>query len=150
MLHNRTRSLNVRIFSVDYCPDSPTSSPPKMIWTSPEWMPQEPFVPNDISIGDFALRAKDTSSVQLDKPVLISAHDRRSFTIAELKARVDKLAIGLSDLLAWSPDTPQTPWDKVVALFAVNSVSHEPISSLRAASLSEATTGLIVMLISLG
>lgn len=99
-----------------------------MIWTSPNWMPQEVPLPTDTTLGDFTLDVNGASSDQIDKPILISAHDGRSFTKAELRARVDNLARRLSDLLGWSADAPKTPWDKVVALFAVNSVSHGPIS----------------------
>lgn len=106
-------------------------------------MPEETPFPTNITLGDFALNGSFPN--RSDKPALITAHDGRSFTIAELKARVSHLATSLGDLLGWSPKAPIEPWDKVVALFAVNSVSIMSIEVDNPFRCQEIDTGLTVM-----
>lgn len=95
-----------------------------MIFSSPSWVPPiSGEIPSSVPIGQFAL----DRNVRLPP----QPHGRGPFVDAisgkwhpgnTLEARVDLLARALAKDLGWSPNEA-SPWDKVVAIYSLNTVS---------------------------
>jgi hypothetical protein len=49
----------------------------------------------------------------------------KTYTVAESHQRTDLIARALSKVMGWEPNT-DLPWDKVVAVFSVNTVRNPP------------------------
>lgn len=91
-----------------------------MIFSSPPWVqPVAQQAPDSIPVGDFVLARKPAAE---DKAPFLDALSGHSYSIETLQSRVDNLARGLAHDLDWSPNTG-SPWDKVVAIHSLNTVS---------------------------
>lgn len=99
-----------------------------MVFSAPDWVPPLPFEPPDsIPISEFMLNEKYghhpfTSARALFTCGLTGAE----YSTLEVRDRVDYLARALSQELGWQPNSG-TEWDKVVAVFSVNTVSFKDI-----------------------
>lgn len=94
-----------------------------MVFTAPAWVPKLPFDPPDnVSIGDFMLDDQyGRHPLDHARPFFKCGLTGKQYTPQESKSRVELLAAGLADEMGWSPNSG-TEWDKVVAVFAVNSI----------------------------
>ena len=99
-----------------------------MVFFPPKWVPELPYNPPDsIPISEFMLN-EEYGRYPLH-------HARQPFTCGltgigysalEVRDRVDKLARGLSKELGWRSNE-ETEWDKVIAIFSVNTVGANPL-----------------------
>jgi hypothetical protein len=97
-----------------------------MVFTPPSWVPQLPFDPPDsIPICDFMLDERfGRHPLGYSNNPFTCGLSGRTFTTLEVKERVDYLARGLAKELGISSNKG-TEWDKVIAVFSVNTVSVE-------------------------
>lgn len=95
-----------------------------MVFSPPAWVPEVQDPPNTALVGDFALAGRPSRLALGDgKPPLTDGISGRSYSVQDLEDRVDHLARSLSQELGWSPNSG-SPWDKVVAILALNTVSY--------------------------
>ncbi|KAK2001108.1 AMP-binding enzyme [Colletotrichum falcatum] len=100
-----------------------------MVFTSPKWVPQLPIDPPDsITIAEFM------SNEQYGRYPLVDAKNPytcglsgKSYTASEVKQRTDLLARALSKKLDFAPNEG-TEWEKVVALFSLNTIDYIPFT----------------------
>ncbi|KAI8283135.1 Acyl-CoA ligase [Colletotrichum sp. SAR11_57] len=100
-----------------------------MVFTSPSWVPKLPIDPPDsITIGEFM------NNEQYGRYPLVKARNPytcglsgRSYTASEVKQRTDYLARAISKKLEFAPNEG-TEWDKVVALFSLNTIDYIPFT----------------------
>ncbi|KAJ0356423.1 4-coumarate- ligase [Colletotrichum chrysophilum] len=100
-----------------------------MVFTSPSWVPKLPIDPPDsITIGEFM------NNEQYGRYPLAKARNPytcglsgRSYTASEVKQRTDYLARAISKKLEFAPNEG-TEWDKVVALFSLNTIDYIPFT----------------------
>jgi hypothetical protein len=90
----------------------------------PAWVPKLPFDPPDsISIQDFILDERyGRHPLGYSKAPFVCGLSGKSYSALDVKDRVDYLARGLAKELGWQPNVG-TEWDKVIAVFSVNTVS---------------------------
>jgi hypothetical protein len=94
-----------------------------MTFTAPSWVPQLPFDPPDsVSIADFMLEEHHgRHPLGYSHPMFTCGLTGKKYSTLEVRERVDFLARGLAKELGWHPNRG-TEWDKVIAVFAVNTV----------------------------
>lgn len=93
-----------------------------MVFTPPSWVPQITCeVPDSVPIGDFTLSGNSESHAG-GRPPLVDGITGKSYSLETLRERVDWTARGLAKELGWSPNEG-SPWDKVVAINSLNTVS---------------------------
>ena len=94
-----------------------------MVFTSPEWVPQLPFeIPDSIPISEFMLSEEYGRRPLADsKPPFSCGLCGVEYSALEVRDRVGYLARALSQELGFKPNEG-TEWDKVVGVFAVNTV----------------------------
>lgn len=95
-----------------------------MVFTAPSWVPKLPFDPPDsIPICEFMLNEKyGRLPLQDSRPPFTCGVTGTAYSAVEVRDRVDQLARGLSKEFGWQPNKG-TEWDKVIGVFAVNTVS---------------------------
>ena len=95
-----------------------------MTFVPPSWVPQLPFDPPDsVSIADFMLdEHHGRHPLGYSRPMFTCGLTGKEYSTLEVKERVDFLARGLAKELGWRPNQG-TEWDKVIAVFSVNTVS---------------------------
>ena len=95
-----------------------------MIFTSPPWVPNvSGLIPETLSVGEFVLNGDPCRPpTGRGREPFVEAISGRSVSIEVLTDRVDRLARALAKELGWSPNEG-SPWDKVVAIFSLNTVS---------------------------
>ncbi|KAJ3548337.1 hypothetical protein NM208_g1056 [Fusarium decemcellulare] len=96
-----------------------------MPFTKPLWVPELPFhLPDDIDVYDFMFDERyGRQPLILSRPPFVSGLTGKSYTAFEVKNRIEHLAGGLSKELTWKPNEG-SEWDKVVGLFAENSIDY--------------------------
>lgn len=95
-----------------------------MLFASPSWVPSIPDVPESQPVGDFALGGDPNAIPQYaGRPPLVCASTGREYSLETLRERTEALARSLCKKFGWSPNEGQ-PWDKVVTIFSLNTVSH--------------------------
>lgn len=101
-----------------------------MVFHPPSWVPKLPFDPPDsITIGDFMLdEAYGRHPLGYSYPPFTCGLSGKEYSALEAKDRVEFLARGLAKELGWEPNQGNE-WDKVVALFSVNTVCRRIIST---------------------
>ncbi|KAI1014681.1 hypothetical protein LB503_004109 [Fusarium chuoi] len=94
-----------------------------MVFTSPGWVPQLPIDPPDsIPIAEFM-----KNEAYGRQPIAKSRHPftcgitGRSYSSPELFDRSESFARALAKRLQWQPNEG-TPWDKVLAIFSLNTI----------------------------
>lgn len=94
-----------------------------MTFHPPKWVPtlaREP--PDSISICDFMLDEEyGRHSLASSKPPFTCGLTGEEYSASEVKERVDKLSRSLALELGWAADGG-TEWDKVAAVFTLNTV----------------------------
>jgi hypothetical protein len=96
-----------------------------MVFGPPEWVPPLPPIPDSVPICDFLLdekngRREDSSSYA----PLTCAISGKEYSVADVRHRVEQVAKALATKLKWEVDGG-TQWEKVVGIFAFNSVSTQ-------------------------
>ena len=94
-----------------------------MVFTPPAWVPKLPFDPPDsIPIHEFMFNERYGRHPFKDsRPPFICGLSGASRSNEEIKERFELLARGLAQELGWHPNKG-TEWDKVIGVFAVNTV----------------------------
>lgn len=94
-----------------------------MPYYPPSWVPELPYVPDDVSIPDFIFDDKyGRTPAHLSDSTFIDCFTGKSYTVQETRERLDYLARGLAKEFGWQPNKG-IEWDKVAGLFSVNTVS---------------------------
>ena len=98
-----------------------------MPFYAPEWIPELPTPPDSITVERFILDENfDRHPLGYSKPPFTCGLTGKSYSALEVKERVDLLARGLSNELGFLPNKG-TEWDKVICLFAVNTVGRNSL-----------------------
>lgn len=94
-----------------------------MVFTAPAWVPGLPFDPPDsIPIADFMFNEEyGRRALSKSQPPFTCGITGSSYSALEVRDRIEKLAAGLAKELNWHPNKG-TEWDRVVGVFAVNTV----------------------------
>lgn len=94
-----------------------------MVFTSPSWVPKLAVEPYDsIPICDFMLNNKyGRTPLAESKNPFTCGLSGRTYTATEMVGRVENLAKGMAKEFGWAPNQG-TEWDKVVGIFALNTV----------------------------
>jgi hypothetical protein len=97
------------------------------VWTPPSWVEELPFDPPDsISVCDFITSEKHGRRAHSEsKAPYTCGLTGKEYSSAQVKERVENLANGLAKELGWEPNKG-SEWDKVIGIFAVNTVSSSP------------------------
>jgi hypothetical protein len=97
-----------------------------MTFVPPSWVPQLPFDPPDsIPICDFMLDERyGRHPLGYSNDPFSCGLTGKTYSSLEVKERVDWLARGLAKELGFHPNQG-SEWDKVIAVFSVNTVSAE-------------------------
>ena len=96
-----------------------------MVFESPPWVPKIPFhLPDSTTVGEFVLSGNRNLPAEVDvKPPLVCALSGRAYYSAqEIYYKVECVARSLCEDLVWSANA-LSPWDKVIGVFSVNTVS---------------------------
>jgi ribosome assembly protein SQT1 len=96
-----------------------------MVFSPPRWVPDLDVeaVPDSISISQFMLdEAFGRCCLDKSKSPFVCGLSDVQYSAQEVKERVDSLARGLGKELGWSPNK-DSEWDKVITIFAHNTVS---------------------------
>lgn len=96
-----------------------------MVFTPPKWAPELPFeIPDTIPISEFMLNEKyGRYSIAKSNNPWTCGVTGETFSMSQVKERVDNLAKGLAKELGWSPNGGSA-WDKCAGVFAPNTVSR--------------------------
>jgi hypothetical protein len=94
-----------------------------MPFVPPSWVPRMPFDPPDsITVADFMLdEHHGRHPLGYSRPMFTCGLTGKEYSALEVRERVDFLARGLAKELGWQPNKG-TEWDKVIAVFSVNTV----------------------------
>ena len=92
-----------------------------MVFTSPSWVPPLQSIPDSTLVGDFVLDGPQAPDASDDTPLLACADSGKTYTLAEIKEKVDFLSRALSRELGWLPNEGD-PWDKVLGIYSFNTV----------------------------
>ncbi|KAL2062104.1 hypothetical protein VTL71DRAFT_6370 [Oculimacula yallundae] len=93
-----------------------------MVFSPPSWVPKLPHVPDNVPISQFMLDdAYGRHPLKSSRNPFTCGLSGRTFTATEMVTRVDHLARGLAKEFGWQPNKG-TEWDKVVGIFALNTV----------------------------
>ncbi|GKT42464.1 acyl-CoA ligase easD [Colletotrichum spaethianum] len=100
-----------------------------MVFTSPQWVPQLPIDPPDsITIAEFMSNEKyGRYPVAEARNPYTCGLSGKSYTASEVKQRTDALARAIAKKLDFAPNEG-TEWDKVVALFSLNTIDYIPFT----------------------
>jgi hypothetical protein len=95
-----------------------------MVFTAPSWVPALPFDPPDsVAICDFMLEEHyGRHPLGYSKNPFTCGLTGKTYTSLEVRERVEYLARALAKELGWHPNQG-SEWDKVIAVFSVNTVS---------------------------
>lgn len=117
-----------------------------MVFHPPAWVPQLLIDPPDsCPISDFMLDERwGRHPLSQSRPPFTCGLSGAEYSVAQVRDRVNALARALSKELGWKPNEG-TEWDKVIAIFALNTVCikfiataiEEPIRSRTADILIE-------------
>lgn len=99
-----------------------------MVFVSKASLPFEP--PDSISITDFIFddKYRDRSLASSKSPFTCGLSGR-TFSVEQVRERVDLLARALSKELGWNPNEG-TEWDKVLGVFSANAVGVDYFNCL--------------------
>ncbi|KAG9504920.1 hypothetical protein J7337_004901 [Fusarium musae] len=94
-----------------------------MVFTSPSWVPQLPIDPPDsIPIAEFMRNeAYGRQHIVKSRHPFTCGITGRSYSAPELFERSESFARALAKRLQWQPNEG-TPWDKVLAIFSLNTI----------------------------
>ncbi|KAG4413272.1 hypothetical protein IFR04_013591 [Cadophora malorum] len=93
-----------------------------MVFTPPSWVPKLPEVPDTVPISQFMLDdSYGRCPLKKSRNPFTCGISGRTFSATEMVDRVDHLAKGLAKEFGWEVNKG-TEWDKVVGIFALNTV----------------------------
>ncbi|CZT48477.1 probable phenylacetyl-CoA ligase [Rhynchosporium secalis] len=93
-----------------------------MVFSPPSWVPELPHVPDNVPISKFMLDdAYGRHPLKSSRNPFTCGLSGRTFSATEVVTRVDHLARALAKEFGWKPNAG-TEWDKVVGIFALNTV----------------------------
>jgi hypothetical protein len=96
-----------------------------MPFYAPSWTPKLPDIPDSIPICDFMLdESFGRNPLNRSRAPFTCGLSGRSYSVLEVKERVEYLARGLAKEFGWHPNQG-TEWDKVVGVFSLNTVSRK-------------------------
>ncbi|KAI6251851.1 putative NRPS-like protein biosynthetic cluster [Pyricularia oryzae] len=102
-----------------------------MVFYPPSWVPKPgncntaQEAPDSVSIEEFMSDEKyGRQPFAKSRNPFTCGITGRSYSHPELFARADFLARALSRRSGWAPDDGLTPWDKVVAIFSINTIDY--------------------------
>jgi hypothetical protein len=112
---------------VGKCDANSITETPNMTFVPPSWVPQLPFDPPDsVPICDFMLDERyGRHPLGYSNDPFSCGLTGKTYSSLEVKERVDWLARGLAKELGFHPNQG-SEWDKVIAVFSVNTVSADP------------------------
>lgn len=94
-----------------------------MVFHPPSWSGENPPLIDDVPICDFILDEKyGRPRLEDSKPPFICGITKKTYSAEEVVTRVDLLSRTLMNELGWAPNEG-SEWDKVLAIFSLNSVS---------------------------
>ncbi|KAI0413270.1 hypothetical protein F5X98DRAFT_352530 [Xylaria grammica] len=96
-----------------------------MVFTPPAWVPQLPFDPPDsIPLHEFIGNERyGRQPFGRSQNPFTCGLTGKTYTHAEMRERQELLARSLSKRLGWRPNE-DTPWDKVIGLYSLNSIDY--------------------------
>ncbi|KAG7108031.1 Acyl-CoA ligase easD like protein [Verticillium longisporum] len=100
-----------------------------MVFTSPAWVPKLPIDPPDsITIDEFMNTEKygRYAGAKSRNPYTCGLTGK-TYTVPEVRQRVDHLSRAIGKKLDFTPNEG-TEWDKVVALFSLNTIDYVPLT----------------------
>lgn len=101
-----------------------------MYLTSPDHIPKLPDVPGTLAIHDFLFQDDHgRHPTETSKPPFMCAITGRSFSVLEVKERIEFLASALSVQLGWQVNEG-AEMDKAVGIFSLNTVAITASSQL--------------------
>lgn len=93
-----------------------------MVFYPPAWVPELPYVPDDVPICDFMFDEKHgRAPVNSSKHPFTCGLSGRTYSASKVAERVDFLARALAKEFNWNPNQG-SEWDKVAAIYSLNSV----------------------------
>lgn len=95
-----------------------------MVFTSPSWVPELDIdsIPDNVPLCDLILTEKHgRHSFAKSRNPFTDGLSGKTYTYAEVQDRVSCAARALAEEMGWSPNSG-TEWDKVIALFSLNTV----------------------------
>ena len=98
-----------------------------MVFKAPKWVSNFDVeaIPDSIPVSQFVFDEKyGRASLRNSKPPFVCGLSGAQYSTLEVKERVDFLARALAADLNWSPNEG-SEWDKVITIFAHNTVSSE-------------------------
>lgn len=97
-----------------------------MVFTAPAWVPALPMeIPDSVPISEFMLdESYGRHPLHHSRPPFTCGLTGAGFSALQVRERVNALARGLSKELDWRPNEG-TEWDKVIAVFSVNTVQED-------------------------
>ncbi|KAF2843262.1 phenylacetyl-CoA ligase [Patellaria atrata CBS 101060] len=99
-----------------------------MIFHSPSWVPKLANPPSSVTIPEFIFdESTGRAPFAQSRDPFVCGITGKSFSVQEVKERVDLLARGLAPELNWSSNAG-TEFEKVVAVFSLNSIDYGTVS----------------------
>ncbi|KAL2757754.1 hypothetical protein ACRALDRAFT_2097219 [Sodiomyces alcalophilus JCM 7366] len=100
-----------------------------MVFTSPSWVPSLPIDPPDtVSLDEFMTTEKyGRHPLAKSRNPFTCGLTGKTYTTSEVKQRVEFLARALAKRLDFAPNEG-TEWDKVVALYSLNTIDYLPFT----------------------
>lgn len=96
-----------------------------MVFYPPSWTKNVPHIPDDVPICDFMLQdLHGRHPLGYSRDPFTCGLTKKSYSALDVVDRVDYLSRALAKELGWQPNQG-TEWDKVVAVFSVNTVSGQ-------------------------
>ncbi|KAK0105222.1 hypothetical protein ONS96_004622 [Cadophora gregata f. sp. sojae] len=93
-----------------------------MVFTPPSWVPKLPDVPDTVPISQFMLDdSYGRCPLKKSRNPFTCGLSGKTYTASEMVGRVDQLARALAKEFGWQVNKG-TEWDKVVGIFALNTV----------------------------
>jgi hypothetical protein len=94
-----------------------------MVFKAPSWVPQMVDPPDSVSICDFMLTEHyGRYPLGYSRNPFTCGVTGKTYSMLDVKERVDYLARGLAKELGWKPNQGGE-WDKVIAVWSPNTVS---------------------------
>ncbi|XP_014553703.1 hypothetical protein COCVIDRAFT_107042 [Bipolaris victoriae FI3] len=99
-----------------------------MVFHPPKWVPQMPLIPDSTSIFDFLLQEKyGRHKLSQSHRPFVCGISGRGYNVHEVSQRTTLIAKGLLKSLEWEVNSG-TQWEKVVGIFAFNSIDTLPVA----------------------
>ncbi|PKS09197.1 hypothetical protein jhhlp_003811 [Lomentospora prolificans] len=99
-----------------------------MVFHPPSWVPQLPAIPDSITLEQFMSdETYGRKAIDASLNPYTCGLTGKTYTASEVKQRTSFLSRAIGKRLGFAPNE-DTPWDKVVAIFSVNTIDYIPVS----------------------